>query len=77
MKIFEKKVVVRKKVKYIVCNRCGKKININKYEDFLDVKKTWGYHSNFDGETHSFQLCTCCYNKLIGSFKVKIKSRKI
>jgi hypothetical protein len=57
----------------VICNMCGKHITPPKYHDtFLSVNKTWGYGSPFDGETHSFELCLECYDKLLGEFQVKI-----
>ncbi len=79
MKIFEKKIVTKKQVKYILCNKCGKKINFKhkfKRQDYLDVKKNWGYHSDYDGQVHSFQICRECYKELINSFEIKPKIKK-
>ena len=45
-----------KKVHEIYCNSCGKKIETTdniKREDYLSIKKEWGYFSKKDGEIHS------------------------
>ena len=42
-----------KKVHEIYCNSCGKKIETTdniKREDYLSIKKEWGYFSKKDGE---------------------------
>ncbi len=61
--------------KNIICNKCEKKIekNIhNYYDDFLEIKKRWNYHSSFDNEIHTFNLCEKCYKELINSFVIPI-----
>ena len=30
----------------------------------------WGYFSEKDGESHSFDLCEACYDKLTAGFKI-------
>ena len=69
-----KKIVrVMTETDLIICNMCGGHIAPLKYHDtFLSVSKTWGYGSPHDGETHSFELCGECYERLLGEFKVKI-----
>lgn len=49
----------------ILCNCCGKNIV---EEDYLKVKKQWGFFSDKDGEEHSFNLCEACYDALIQKF---------
>lgn len=63
----------------VYCNCCGRKINsernssINLGEDYLHVEKAWGYFSNRDLTTHTFNMCEACYEKLIASFKIPIE----
>lgn len=60
-----------KKNDRIYCNRCGKEIvrhMESAHEDFLHVEKKWGYFSGKDGESHSFDLCEACYDKLLAEF---------
>lgn len=58
--------IIKKEV--FVCNCCGGKIavadEIDKV-DFLDVRKTWGYFSKWDGCIHQFHLCEKCYERMI------------
>lgn len=47
------------------CNMCGKEIlfeNGLPKEDYLYMKKDWGYFSRKDGETHEIVLCEKCYD---------------
>lgn len=49
------------------CNICGKEILFNNgipKEDFLYIKKDWGYFSKKDGETHEIIFCEDCYDHL-------------
>lgn len=73
MKIYKKKMVERKKVKRVVCNKCGKNVKISEYVDFLSLVKCWGYNSKYDNEIHQFDICQDCYEKLILSLKIEPK----
>lgn len=62
-----------KETNMIICNQCGKEIPvINGYprEGVFNVQFTWGYFSEKDGETHRFDLCESCYDKLVSSFLI-------
>lgn len=64
-----------KKENDVYCNMCGKKGKRNQdipLEDFLYVKKTWGYFSDNDGMTHEFHLCEQCYKELIQKFQIPV-----
>lgn len=69
-----KKVIkVTTQTDLVICNMCGEKIESQKYHDnYLSVKKTWGYGSTHDGETHAFELCEKCYDELLEKFKIKM-----
>jgi len=61
-------------VQDIVCNICAKLIPKNEFgyaQDFLEIDKTWGFHSPFDGEAHRFDICLDCYKKLLNDMKIK------
>lgn len=65
---------VQKEIEKITCNMCGNDIGRNSFgyfDESVHVEKTWGYGSEKDGETHAFDLCEECYNKLISGFKIK------
>ena len=61
----------------IFCNGCGKSIDLTPYADnHISVEKKWGYGSEWDGETHSFDLCLDCYRKIISQFVLKAEKTK-
>lgn len=64
----------------IRCNQCGKIIVYGEgtnREDYLTVKKEWGYFSDKDLELHEFHLCENCYDKLIQNFQIPIYIKNI
>lgn len=69
-----KKVNVDKyALEHIYCNLCGeeiKKADRDYFFDSIHVEKRWGYFSEKDGQTHSFDLCEKCYDCFIKSFKI-------
>ena len=72
-------VCKHKKVHEIYCNSCGKKIETTdniKREDYLSIKKEWGYFSKKDGEIHSIFLCESCYDIWTKQFKLPVKVEK-
>lgn len=63
------------KEKVLRCNKCGKKILVEKdivREGILKVEWDFGYFSGKDGERHSFCLCESCYDKLRESFAIPV-----
>lgn len=63
------------KEKVLRCNKCGKKILVEKdivREGILKVEWDFGYFSGKDGERHSFCLCEPCYDKLRESFAIPV-----
>jgi hypothetical protein len=51
----------------IVCNICGKTIQTENgipREDFIDIKKHWGYFSDKDGVSWSLNICESCADRL-------------
>ncbi len=65
-----------KKIHVIYCNSCGKRIETienSKREDYLFIKKEWGYFSNKDGQIHSIFLCESCYDTWTEQFKIPVK----
>lgn len=66
----------KKETVKIVCNMCGKEIEIKNGipgEDVLSVEKQWGYFSGKDGENHHFDLCEACYDRLTETFKLPVE----
>ncbi len=66
-------------VKKIICNQCGKELNMRKdllMEECVSVNQIWGYFSRKDGENHSFDLCEDCYDKLVKGFVLPVTVEK-
>ena len=64
-----------KEIDKIICNKCGKEIEVIRgvaQEDFLEVNKRWGYFSNKDNQEDVFDLCEDCYDEFVASFKITI-----
>lgn len=58
------------------CNVCGKEIYSENgviKEDFVEIRKNWGYFSKKDGETHRFIICEGCYDKRISLLKIPVE----
>lgn len=53
----------------MVCNCCGKKIYETK-QDYLYIKKQWGYFSDKDGSTFEMRICEECFDAWIRQFAV-------
>ncbi|MDR1914246.1 MAG: hypothetical protein LBQ68_07190 [Clostridiales bacterium] len=76
MKTFKTVQLQSQEVEQIVCNMCGcviQKETFGYLDTFVSVNKTWNYGTGWDGETHSFDLCEGCYDKLIAGFKIAPK----
>ena len=68
-----------KEISEILCNQCGKKIDVNNgivREGVYLSEMKWGYFSKKDGEEHSFELCEECYDNIVATFKIPI-DRKV
>ena len=64
------------KLEKMVCNCCKKEIRTadgEPREGVFSVNYEWGYFSEKDGETHSFDLCEACYDKWIAGFQIPIE----
>ena len=70
---------MEKKVYEVYCNSCGKKIETTdstKREDYISIKKEWGYFSNKDTEHHEFDLCEACYDRITADFVIPLTGKK-
>ncbi len=57
----------------ILCNKCKKEIKVENgiiKEGIFGAEHLFGYFSEKDGETHSFDLCEECYDKIVSDFKI-------
>ena len=73
MKVFSENTTVIQELREVHCNQCGTAVNkneLNYFDDYISIDKTWGYHSPADGETHSIELCADCYFEWIKGFKI-------
>lgn len=58
------------------CNCCGKTLKVEKdliHEDYIFIKKSWGYFSKKDGITQEFLICEQCAEKLVAGFAVPVR----
>ncbi|WP_143804811.1 hypothetical protein [Paraliobacillus ryukyuensis] len=73
MKKFKKVKVDKDELTMISCNKCGKAYKNEKKDHNLDLfhefSTSFGYHSNFDMEQWSFDLCEDCLVDLVKTFK--------
>ena len=61
-----------RQVQEILCNCCGRKIRIEKgmvMEGVFHGQVQWDIFKK-DGESHSFDLCEACYDRLTAGFKI-------
>ena len=68
-----------RQIQEIFCNCCGKKIRIEKgivQEGVFHGQVQWGYFSQKDGESHSFDLCEECYDRFTAEFKVPVEEEE-
>ena len=65
----------QRKIKKIICNKCGREIPTEKGEpraDFLSVEKRWGYFSEKDNQVDVFDLCEECYDRAVAEFAIPV-----
>lgn len=71
---------VSKELIQVVCNNCGKTIDVKNevmMEEVLHVEKHWGYFSNQDGEAQKFDICEKCYKKIISGFIIPVEKGEL
>ena len=68
----------KKQLEQVICNCCGKSLKLKEQvvlEGFCPVRVSWGNFSEKDGETHSFDLCEECYDRITGQFAVPVEKK--
>lgn len=63
----------------VKCNMCGRNLKLkNGYiaEGNMSIDYMWGYFSDKDSETHSFDICQECYDKLVKTFVIPVDVRE-
>ena len=53
----------------VYCNKCGREI-LQTQEEYLTVKKQWGYFSESDQKISRFHMCEMCFAKLVKEFQI-------
>lgn len=62
----------------VICNCCGRELSVKNgilEEEGIEVRHTFGYFSENDGQTEEFDLCEECYRKITGKFRVPVRGR--
>ena len=52
----------------IRCNMCGRKIIFGEKhdkEDYLLIRKEWGYFSHKDGKRYTIRMCEECFDRFV------------
>jgi ribosomal-protein-alanine N-acetyltransferase len=70
MRKYKEVTITKTEIDKVICNGCGKELT--GYTDYLRVDKLWGYGTDYDGQTHRFDLCEECYSKLISDFVIGV-----
>ena len=66
--------------KRIICNCCGKQIKVENgiaMEDYLLIKKEWGYFSGKDGSRQECVLCEACWDDIASRFRIPVSATEI
>ena len=59
------------------CNCCKKELLVKNgilRDECIHITHDFGYFSDRDGETQSFDLCEECYVKMIAKFQIPVES---
>jgi len=73
MKSFLSRPAIVPEVVAVQCNYCGRDVEKDEFgyfEDHISLEKDWGYHSPFDGEVHTIDLCVDCYQEWTAQFEI-------
>ena len=66
-------IVEATEIKLVVCNMCATDIDITSapyVDNHISIEKVWHYGSPFDGELHTIDLCSECYDKFLQTLKI-------
>lgn len=76
MKRMKQQTVLVYSVDKVICNCCGKSIDIDSDipTDYLNIKKRWGYGSSLDSKEYEMDICEDCFKKIISDFKYPPKN---
>lgn len=62
----------------VICNCCGRELLVENgilKEESIEIRHTFGYFSEKDGQTERFDLCEECYQKITGKFRIPVSER--
>lgn len=68
-----------RKLTEVRCNCCGRKITVTNgivREGCIRVEAPFGFFSQKDGQTHCFDLCEACYDKITADFQIPAEIRE-
>jgi len=73
MRVIEttQKMVSVEQVTEVVCNKCGKSIELLYSESVQHITLGFGYGSKHDGQQWGMDLCECCIDKLVEDFAIE------
>ena len=63
----------------VICNQCKKELLVENgilKEECIHVTHDFGFFGQRDGETHRFDLCEDCYNKMIAKFQILVETQE-
>lgn len=63
----------------VICNQCKKELLVENgilKEECIHVTHDFGFFGQRDGETHRFDLCEECYNKMIAKFQIPVEKKE-
>ena len=55
----------------MICNCCGKKLNVENgivREGVIMVDHAWDFFSEKDGDVHHWDMCEACYDQMTSQF---------
>lgn len=64
----------------VICNGCKKELAVENgilKEEGIQIKHTFGYFSQKDGQAEEFDLCEECYNKITGKFRIPAEKKDV
>ncbi|MBQ6806357.1 MAG: hypothetical protein IJO97_02870 [Lachnospiraceae bacterium] len=63
----------------VICNQCKRELLVENgilKEECIHVSHDFGYFGQRDGETHRFDLCEECYNKMIATLQISVDKQE-
>lgn len=64
----------------IICNCCGEEIRVERgipVQDYLHIKKEWGYFSGKDGKIQQVVLCEACWDNISSQFRIPASATEV